>query len=356
MATEAKNGNGWLHGVLVDGARRFPYRRSLYSLLGHAEPGSIEMKFSHTLPAARFPGAVLRPAGEFALPDQLFTAGSQTHSQLEELAIPEKGVRRHQTASTSQQAHGERDLSWKESGANLLPDPQAGETNQPQSKEPGERSPFAPLVVGKTTDMPALPGSKSHPAPKLAKRDAGRPTVARSSKTVLSKAVPDVHAISIPGGNARKIETKVKPVDGRAGLALVATGNDASCESRAEPKSTAARDRRHSLPDIPLKPFIPTRNHAESASTASVAHAQLRSEDLGPLMQSSLPARVRKQDRANSSHRAVETPQPSDETTTYSPAPAQQQVVVIKQNPDPVTPAAFWERRYLSHLCVRIRR
>src|SRR6266404_2112355 len=131
--------NGYLHGLLVDGARPFSYRGRVRALLGLPESGGVEMNFSKQLPIAGFSYVVPRFTGEFEFPDELLASSPRPVIYAEERA-PSDG----RTAGIPP----ERELAIEGCMPARQAAPQIGKPSEFPMKEPGVFIPGCPAVPG----------------------------------------------------------------------------------------------------------------------------------------------------------------------------------------------------------------
>lgn len=407
---------GFLWRSLAQGAEPFHFRNRVRSLLGFPDSGSVEMIFSQPLPIAGFNYVVPQFSGEFEIPDEFF-GSSRSSSRTTQTVVPnltpagprkpaqqeypargepseafsnqpskqpslEAGMELTSAAPRrSAEARSDKPQRETSSGgkAETLPAPQT-EFLPPRTEPAIARSPAT--VRRHEEILPDLPRRKAAAkgeAPdqehvSLEPQTAGTPqptTFAErppSRKSfVPSRSVPstDAPASSETATTARPAQTTHVPantVQQRQFREVVppTTASPASNETSTTPRPAQTTD-------FPANP-VQQRQFREVVSPSMPARTQSlvaksrpqQQQDLAPAF-AGLPSAQRSESRPGSDNRRFsENRRPgAPETFVTRQAPTEPAtpppVVVVKQSSEPVA-AAFWERRYLSHLHLRIRR
>jgi len=411
---------GYLYHLLADGAGPFRYRSRVRALLGFPEYGGVQMNFSKPLSIGGFSYVVPRFRGEFEFPDDLVSAGSRSVVHGEEIMSstrrtsgeirspePPSGRNPTQTAPprTTEHPTGRVPRTGEATPRDVQPrqhDSARGgqHTADSATANPRPRLSSTPEIGSKTESKSTLG------------RPAGIP-VGHSPH-----GVPPVHDVTLPGTQARRKtvahdedripekkpanpivpEWSEQPADPAA--ANPRSRDRSTPESRSETVGDATlgrpgvpvgrathvvpspiRARGDAMPDRPVPEVLrgqgspgPVRDdrpaerigppRVRTESRSNLPH--LRTETIAPWRPeqtvwdaSGLPY-TRRPNRANHQERPPEShPQSSPAASNpMAAAPAAQTTaIVVQPGASPgVTPPAFWERRHLTTLRLRIRR
>jgi len=390
MVRETESGQkSYLQRSLAEGAKPFRFRGRVRSLLGRPHSDGVEVNFSNPLSIPGFTYVVPRSTGQFERPDELFTGGPRRATHAEEIT-PSIGC----SAVTS----GEPDRASEQRAPYGRSAGRPEELNQLLTKKPAmHRVEFQPLTpfgaprpssVGEISDEEhALPQSRPKSTQMQDGTERNNPACSTHEETVPElrrDAVPErgshtvehaeqspphaptfltAPAASPPDLGVRKATTVYGP--GVAG-APPATNDSLSSEVRSTAQlrtesESALGQREPAEPQVrkglQLSPSR-ARDRSESLVAKSLPHHC--GEDSVPLTGSFPSLRRPAPPSPYADRRSSQTRQQSSPDATSSQAPAvpamQPPVVIVKQSSDSGTPVAFWERRYLNHWRVRIRR
>lgn len=410
MATETGSAErGYLHRLLADGARPFRYRGRIRTLLGQPESSSVQVNFSKPLPRGALAYVLPRFSGEFEFPDELLAENPRRgNAWVEEIVPPGRrrpleSVDREQTKSTIQLGPGARptvppsaqpdDAVAKQPMASEI-EP-SGEPVQQALESHGDRYfPAYEVVLPGVHQQPAsMPPSQTgaheaipqtHQGPVLKPAHSITPTPDSTPKH--STAPAPGESLHAQGKNSQPAPTPLEAGGGVAPPLPSVPGSPApqgapfASQARYTPsrqplaKQHPARQElpagavphatgrapgptRGDFPPLPAQtasPLLRTRQTSTPAQPASPpptrSRSALRQSDAPLTDKARVPEHVPFDDYRQSSPEP-----PANQTPTAPPAPLP--VVVVQ----PVlgagmTPSAFWERRHLSHLKIRIRR
>jgi len=383
MALDLDNSaNGFLRRSLADGIASFGYRTRVYLLLGFPRPGGVGMNFPQPLPIAGFSYVVPRLSGEFELPDELFAGTPQCAvSPVDKAPSVDQMV----VTSRREEPRRGREMNTATSfqSGELNPDTKSNQVVEPLSPpiprvETGNL--VAPLLSSQSNSQQVMSanaqtrltsdadahGAAPDRAPKKNSERTGKNDHLQIASTeigslghLVAKNINPRNTGAEEGQqvgqeysslktskpqSAEKLSDVVMPppVAGSANLPVrkiapeLDYGKHGGPQIQRELRSFGASDPRSEL--------LLASPHPQHAEKAAIATEKLRS------------SRQTNQDKWKSEHtsseaRQQDSPQPSMAQTT----PPQTQAVV-KQVTSQEIPVAFWERRYLNHLRVRIRR
>jgi hypothetical protein len=410
MATESGGAErGYLHWLLADGARPFRFRGRIRTLLGLPESSGVQVNFSKPLPLGAFAYVLPRFSGEFEFPDELLAENPRRGNEwVEEIVPPGRrrplaSVDRGQTKSTVQLGAAARptvppsaqpdDAVAKQPKASEFkpsgePAQQAlgshggryfpayevvvpGVHRQPSSMPPSQTGTHE--VVPPTSQEPVLKPATSitptpDPTPKLSPAPAPGQSLHAQGKSSqpaptpleagggVAPPLPSVPGSPTPHGapfapQARYTPSKQPLAKQDPAFHELPVGALPRKTGRAPGPTKGAFS---PLPAPTPSPLLRTREAPTPAQPASPpptpSRSALRQPDAPPTGKARVPAHVPFND-----YRQAPPEAPANQTP--SAPPASPPIVVVQ----PVlgagmTPSAFWERRHLSHLKVRIRR
>lgn len=389
MAPKVKSsGKGYLWRSLAWAVEPFYFRSRVRALLGLPDTGGVQMNFPQPLPFGGFTYAIPQFSGLVEIPDKSIGAARRS-SQTSQTFLPDLAAAPPRTGREFQSLSVTRPVSAvvpsnpalgapaKEShalartGSRMPVTAEAQpETSAGQRKTEGTPStPPAPLpaerraailddlsITGRNQILPAL------------RRDLQRPEALKRGEPVAS---PRAHT---GGGTAGRGEQPSTAAGISSDSATAVQSPSLSIEMPAL-KDPPASQADQPIVSAPLGVTIPPQStimqsrlgpseanqarkiHPLSVSAfrtqSLVAKSLLHQEEAGM-------APARNEPRRASGHRrfAETTQEVPAETPVTRPAPAAPEappIVIVNQSSE--TPAAaFWERRYLSHLHLRIRR
>ena len=406
MATEAGDaGKGYLHGLLADGACSFRFRGRIRVLLGLPESSGVQVNFSKLQPLGAFAYVLPRFSGEFAFPDEFLAKNPFPSKELVEGMVdlghrrPLESVDRGQTKFAVHPGQAARptvppsvqpdDAVAKQPRASELKP--SGEPAQQAPGSPSDRYFFAhevvvPGVHPQPGSMPPSPTGTheavspkpqgpvlkpahsimltSDPAPKHSPAPVpGESLPARGGKSPSAPALPEAEGgVSplfpfVPGSPVPQCVPFASQVRYAPSRMPVAKQNPAFHEF---PAVTVSR-KTGRVPGLPREDFSPipaqapsplprTRQVPAPAQPASPPPTQgrfaLRQPDASLAGKERLPL---------GNYRQSPPDAPAGQTHVVPPTPPP--VVVVQPLIGAgMTPSAFWERRHLGHLKVRIRR
>jgi hypothetical protein len=386
---------GYIHRLLSDGAQPFSYRACIRALLGLPEASGLEMNFFKP-PATRFTYVVSQFTGEFEFPEELPTSDPRRGALLEK--VPPSVFRGATTSTEREQAFSERS-----------PDRQAvRQTGQPSTLRMKEHSmavPRSPGVRGDPTRPDAPDRAESRPI------DIQAPTGKGGSDSGLKAHDLIVPALRLPAPLAQVSEsshidqyasesaTESQPeaavrVPSRTGLARSGPKGVANALSPLDPEGDSTTPHQtvsashiaqagrgcHQLepraasqesPDavVPQEPDVYGKRL--QAEPSHVVRPRVRSS--GPRTRQehlcrdaaaeprTCPVIHRRDERQGVGVRRNSESHQQSSTDAAGQTPTvpltQPSVFVIKQVSDQGSASfGFWERRYLTHLRVKIRR
>jgi len=411
--------SGYLHRLLADSARPFRFRGRIRALLGLPDSSGVHVNFSKPLPPGAFAYLVPRFSGEFEFPDELLAESpgrggervaeivpsarrrpvesvdpGQTNAEARVPPATRPIVPQSAQASDSV-AKQPNDAVAKPPGASALRP--AGEAAQHASGSSEDRSfPAYEVVVPGGDRLPdSMPGSQTGtpqaivPTPRAFDLMSARSITATPASTTKHSPVPMAGEAPYPQRPQRTSSPRAPiPPEGHAGLVPPLPGapgssirQDAPCEAQArcaparQPlvNQSPARQEPPSADPMPLdagRAPGPTRG-ASSPSPASIPSPRVRTRPAPTPLEPPTPTRspssrrqpdaplagrVRVPAQASfDNYRQSQPDAPVSQTPAMPPAP----LPVVVGQPFPgtaMTPSAFWERRHLSHLKVRVRR
>lgn len=393
MATETGGEEKrYLHRVLAGGARSFRYRSRIRKLLGLPESSGVGVIFSKPLPFGGFAYVVPRFSGEFEFPDELLAGGPRRGDRVEEIEI---GPQSHGTADTRIEPGRPTTEAEKHVPARpeVRPIPQIPQIGDPvpkhQMEEQGEAKtasqparqargpqhtqtprahelivPGVSRTAGRVENLEAPTRQAIPPAPqRLAlKADHSIPQAPDSPATNvrLPVAAEPVHPQQKASGPAFSPREGSEGMGGIIGKPLHSvTGSTTQTEVLVEPHATRPPSRQPlSKPSAVMPPgtaFLkPTVEASRETSRAPKAALQATGRSLPALRRRDAPS-PGKARAPFENHNQFPSDASSGQTPAASPAPPP--IVVVQPVPDAgMTLMAFWERRHLSYLKVRIRR
>jgi hypothetical protein len=384
---------GYLYRALVDGARPFGYRGRVRALLGFPEPGGVQMNFPKPLTAAGL--AYVRPhfTGEFEFPDELLAFSPQHAAHREPARIEE-------TEPSIRPTRGLNDnSSWQQ-------DPLIQDSELPRVAEVGTEKPGradrqvrpAPLQAEDQRGNPlkrpdvVIPDVQGW-THRAAATDASRP---RENEPTPARSQPEARlgphsnieeeprsggagpSKSGSSGNPTRLAADGVPAHG-------ASGSPRPPQSERSARLTSADSPLAALVSPPARPqtaaqelppfeapaaleFPPRPSEVKPSLVAPRAEARAwhrlpepQSGDPGRPMRSvpatswpDQPTSLRTT-RRRPEARPQDPPDNSTSQAAAGPAPPPP-IIVLHQPADVAASHAFWERRHLSHLSVRIRR
>jgi hypothetical protein len=387
--------------LLADGARPFRYRGRVRTLLGLPEVNGVPMKFAKPLPFAGFTYITSKFSAESAFSDDASVSWSgeppnekmvtsvhrgssflpqeeqsSVFSDLDSLVSPHVSER---SESPIQEAvripvrysnEGERGSLPRPgtqptpaSAPNYLGGVRPHEVTLPEARTRPHTSPageIPPLDLepprtpsAQETLFPRTGNLESHlprtepelpsPGTGLAGKSPERMgSAARSSVSPINKPPPLSGPAPLPPALTEVLVEKPVSVQPRRGLEPgISTAHDSTPQSRRPPPE-----------------FRPLASRMESAVPRDATVRLYRDVPSLPRL---LPSVRKEQPSANKRHETVEAAQPPWDNFPSSnghAAPTQEPaVIVVEQNTGSLgTRLAFWERRHLTHLRVRIRR
>jgi hypothetical protein len=383
----ANSANGILRHSLADGMASFGYRTRVYSLLGFPRPGGVAMNFPKPLPIAGFSYVVPRFSGEFELPDDLLAGTPQRAASLA-ASLVDKTPSVDRTVVTSR---GEEPAA-RGREMNTAANYQSGElkTNTKSNQVVEHLSPTIPRVETENLAPQLSPsqGNSQQVVPSNAQTrwtsDAGvhRAVPDRASQKNFERAqkhdCPQTASTEIDslshfaaknirprntgaeeGQQAGQEYSSLKiskshsadklsdvvmppPADGSANLPVKKIAPELEYTKHVEPQ--IQRELKSSSATVPRLELLVASSHPRHAEKAAIAAEKSRS------------SRQTNQGKWKSEHTSSEARQPDSPHTPTAQTTSQKTQVVVKQVTMQEIPVAFWERRYLSHLRVRIRR
>jgi len=371
---------GFLWRSLAQGAEPFHFRGRVRSLLGFPDSDGVEMIFSQPLPIAGFNYVVPRSSGEFEIPDEFFV-NSQSSSRTTQTVVPNlTPTRPRKPAQQEFPARGEPSEAFSNQPSKK-PSPAAGMELPPpaaprQARESRSDKPQHATSSGEKK-AEKLPASQTgYLPPRAAPAIAPSPATVGQHEEVLPdlpqrKAaakgeVPDQEHVSVSPRTAGTPQLKTfaeRPLSRKSlvpSRSVPSTAAPASNETATTPRPAQTTH----VPANPVQPrqfreVVPPSMPARTQSLVAKSRPQ-QQQDLAPEF-AGIPFAQRRESRTRGDNRRFsENRQPvAPETFVTRQAPAepvtQPPVVVVKQSSEPAA-AAFWERRYLSHLHLRIRR
>jgi hypothetical protein len=390
MAPEIEtSGEGYLWRSLASAAAPFYFRSRVRALLGLPASGGVEMNFPQPLPFGGFAYAIQRFPGLVEIPgESIGTARSTNQASqtfLSNLAsAPPRARARSEApsrivtrpASTGELSQLGPSVGAKESQPSARTESRTSMTVEP----PLETSASQRL----TAEAPSPP-----PAPRPAERQAA--IVADLSIPGRNPMLPALRrdlrrGETLKGGGSADLSSMRAHTAGSAGSDGEASAGAAIASSGSTSKPGFEMPApKHPLASPPGRPGVSTSfgvaappptaikqtrpGAAEGAQVSKVHPPGVSTVPTQPLLAKSLPHRnmpetatapPRTEPRRPGPHRKFaettrEDPQEMPVSRQASVAPEPTPVVIVNQNPE-TSAAAFWERRYLSHLHLRIRR
>ncbi len=414
MATETGGAErAYLHRLLADGARPFRFRGRIRTLLGQPESSGVQVNFSKPLPLGAFAYVLSRFRGEFEIPDELLAENPRRGNEWVEEIVPPgrrrplESVDRGQTKFAVQLGPAARPTVPPSAQPDDAVAKQAlkpsGEPAQPALGSHGDRYfsayevvvPGVPGVPPQPDSMPTSPTGAHEAVLLTTQGPVFKPahSITPTPNPTPTNPTPKHSPVPAPGGSlhAQGKSSPPAPTPPEAGGGVapprpfvpgsptpqsapfasqvryspsrqpVAKQNPAFHElpagavSRATGRTPGApREDFSPIPEQTPSPLLRTRQAPTPARPASPPPTQSRSalrQPNAPLTgKARLPVRLPFENYRQSPPNA-----PASQTPVAPPAPPPVLVVqpVIGAG---MTPAAFWERRHLSHLKVRIRR
>jgi hypothetical protein len=395
MAPETQpSGKGFLWRCLAQGAEPFHFRNRVRSLLAFSDSDGVEMIFSQPLPMAGFNYVIPRFSGEFEIPDEFFGA-SQNCSRTPQPAVPnltpfgprkpahqEQRVRVEPSEAFSQQPS--KNASPTATGIELPAaaprQSQPSRAEKPQRETSIEEKRAEKLPASQSEYIPPRTEAVSPAGAVLVRKHEEilpdlRTELPRRKATAKDEAADQNHVSASPKNTsttqpaifAEEPPSSKSPVSSRS-VPLPASALSHEAASLVRPAVTVrmpANVLQARQPQEVVPPGVVTAR-AQSLVAKSRPKQQ---EDLAPAFAGSpsaptfagFPSAQRSSARPHGDNRRFsgDRQQASPETFVTRQTPAEPltppPVVVVKQSSEPVA-AAFWERRYLSHLHLRIRR
>jgi len=414
MASEgARTGNGYLRHVLADGVRPFLYRSRVRALLGVSDVGGVEMNFARPVPVGGFAYRDQHFSAEFEIADEVPADGQHRRAVVAEHAAPvrHRPDSLERTPNPSVQCDAQKPATEsngrcadsaastvvipdrmrpaerpKRSGAGAKPEPgQIEPRSEPaRSDELVEHTRRAPApsdhVIADAHAPPAAPaadqGSGSHALEPARRHDRAHdfsPTAKPDAK-LTSEATARV----APSGVSER--TAAAAVASSSGAA-VTTGPDGGAPeslrgpdigpalvgARSVPNRRNAAPQRNEPPRPRAVTDLASSPPAGSARSSPLAISASLVRQQGPEPAGlNLPTRMRARPPQPPSAAAApwgrsgpQNPASADIASSRiaEAAATQPPVIVINSGRDPgTTPFAFWERRHLTHLRLRMRR
>jgi hypothetical protein len=395
MTRESGTVQGYLGRCLADGARPFLFRSRVRALLGLPLSGGVEMQFPKPLPIPGFGYVVRRLTGEFDLPDEMVSQGSRDVSYASGLTARSNAPDRNQTALERVQAQSGK----QPHPANKQAPTEAAVLKQPAALKPPVRTAppavssgdvktvehSVPQVRAKRTDDPSpsseesagpavqphaefvpgawreksaaggLPGSEQaerksgtsipvpYPWPDLGARVERPDQAASVAGTRQLRGKPETHADEIKRAavvaSSQVIEDRTSDVSLRG----------------VSPKTIEPQVRRTvgamaAISEPLVATSRPSIGHDEAVQTVWVTRSFPRIRQADP--ESGRGSR----ESAENDHTSWPDTSPGAAPAADPAPPPPPQIAFVKQSSESGTPVAFWERRYLSHLRVRVRR
>ena len=401
MASEFQHAKGYLYRLLADGALPFRYRGSVRSLLGLPELSGVEVNFSKRLPFGGFSYVVPRFSGEFEFPDEFLGSSPRRTSQTEAVfpgsraaSEPTAPVRR--TSEAEAHAPGRTALPGISQGGELV----SKLDSEPKRKiEANIDSPSKHVSKAMTASEPSQPARGRQAAAPSQAHEIDIPggiSIPNALKGVDDRTHAAIHS-DLPGRVAKSsYPIQSVPDAVRPNLNPQITGEsqvlrrDVTGPQLTSPKQPASVvPEGNSFPGIaprqarlstPSKPFgkLPSGETPDVTGTRRSGSMAVPDRAQSPLPRTrsaqpytgeetteaarSLPS-LRRPDAQSGSkaahsfedfRQAPEGAAPIQAPTAPSaPSP----IVVVQSAPshDTASPA-FWERRHLGHIKVRIRR
>jgi hypothetical protein len=376
MALEAaKSSPGFLLRTLSDGAQPFRYRGKVRTLLGYAASGGPEMNFAAPQPVTGFRYMGQHFSAELEFPDEAFADASVPRSfEKATHGGPEWGQGRERgweygsengEASRSPSDRQQTGLTLsaftpRDRAQSPLQEQPAGPATRPSVPTPRPRvdptqlDPAAPDRRTGTTDLQSVDEGSILAAPVT----GSAPESARISK----QSLPVASKIHIPNAVPKKSgvnRAAPSPLSLSPGEPAPQQANPAQQRS-APPQRVEAPGsilvpgvRRNPLRDVPApRASMPGLTLAEEPrSSPRVAPQPTRSPERPRRRAETLAAENRRVTQSQPDH---EDPPPKPAPAT-EPAQAAAATVQAPPSAEAASPA-FWERRHLNHLSLRMRR
>jgi hypothetical protein len=385
---------GYLWRSLAPAAKRFYFRSRVRALLGLPDSGGVEMNFPQPLPFGGFTYPIPRFSGLAEVPDE--SIGTvRSSSRVSQAFLPDLATAPPRPRADS----GLQSPSLKRPGAaNVLSKPALSAPAKESQSRAGAvpRMPVTAEVQPKTsagqrkTEAAPTPPPAPHPAERQAAIVADLSIPGRNEvlpalrREVQRRETPKkAEPASLASPPARTDGT----VSGRDGRPPTAAGLSSDSATAAQPPrfavempapkdppaSPAGRPTVSTPSGVAMPPHTAILQSRVVASEAKQAHKQnppsvpaVRTQSLlaksftHPEMGEAGVAPPRTEPRrASGNRRFAEAPQEIPADTPVTPhavaTPETPPIVIVNQGPETPT-AAFWERRYLSHLHLRIRR
>jgi hypothetical protein len=402
MANESPTpGTGYLHRLLSSGIEPFLYRGAIRSLLGLPDCIGPVMNFAAPLPLGVFHYFTPRFRAELDLPDTMYRPGSApafaagpeqrafseigSPSRGQRISEPDPGRAAFPSAPDVPGATQTPEMNWptvrrppQATSSQTLPTPRVGiaePSRRPEVPQPGPGSLGVPQSGTGSSGAPQERGeSVIDPAPRkseLQRADGALPVrrdAPPQNLTNTAASVPHViSSIVIPGRRSASESQS-------AGAGRVSANADAPAVrtpgvsvAQASPSPAALIER------SALKPPSPTWSASIRTASKSPHTPGTRSEptQIGneeatsswerPPLRAAVASKRRASPFRDHTQRPYSTPPlpPDGEMSppTLSATPTQAAPVIVQMPPvAEVGTPAFWERRHLNHLRLRIRR
>lgn len=392
MANESPTpGSGYLHRLLSSGIEPFLYRGAIRSLLGLPDCIGPEMNFAAPLPWGVFPHFTSRFRAELGLPDTMYRPGSApafaagpeqrafskiaSLSQAQRISEPDPGRAAFPSAPDVQGATLTPEMNWptarrlpQATSSQTLPTPRVGiaePSRRTEVPQPGPSGSGAPRDRGESVIDPAPRESELQRADRAlpVRRDA-------PPQNLMNTAASVHHAISsivIP----RRLSASESQSTGAGRVSAIADApavrTPGVSVAQASPAPVALIER------SALKPPSPTGSASIRMASKSPRPPGTRAEptQVGdeegtsswdqPPIRSAVASKRRASPLRDHTERPYRPPAlPPDggiSPPTLSATSTQAAPVIVQMPPvAEVGTPAFWERRHLNHLRLRMRR
>jgi hypothetical protein len=395
MAPETRHsGKGYLRRSLAQGVEPFHFRSGVRALLGLPDSSGVEMNAPPSFPVAGFTYAFPQFSGEFEIPDEFFQSAhgrvsaaqmglsSFTATAPQAPALPER-----------QSPRGSRAVPAKQpSSATRMPAPATG---APTATGLSELPKTAPTEVrreyeaseDRTEKLPVSLGAQHTLRKETVVADG---LVSRLDSAPVPRLVSRRHEEILPDRTRGKDVKRVEPANGnRAGseihnsatllpptLATESSSAHIPTQPAGQPSLSAPSTVNIAIPPRatkghgPVAPFQARQVREEFPQSmppprtpplVAKSLPQLRQEKEASPIAPGISFSPQSESRHNSLERRLSENRrqapPDTFVTRHTPAePAAQAPVVLVTQSSEAAPAAFWERRYLSHLHLRMRR
>jgi hypothetical protein len=398
MANEVERGaTGYFRRLLLNGATPFRYRSRVRALLGLPDNGGVQLHYAGPLPVAGFPYVVPRFTGEFEIPEPRAAGSPQAVVQTWEVEpsrprsapptpreqetarfprhpeLPQSPARKAQESLAVVPEHPAHPVGAPPpttsavgagSGAHVVP---------PLEPPPGG----GPNRAAYSVTLPGLRGSREVP---LKNAEPRPPEPARSSPGVpASTPAPRVTGPARPADTpphdvrlesrqeAPPLAMRMTPTTPAAARPLAKTAvprplTSASLAAQS-PAPVPGPAPAHRAGATPVAMALPGKRPVQVSSPsfeAFVPESTAPPAGLPPILQSSMPSLRRRAaalaelaGRSAPNDYQAQSPQPAPPNP---PASAQPPIVVVQPARSESAPAAYWERKHLTHLRTRVLR